>query len=92
MSIQKYKEFYLVFHLICVDYQQEENIHFLLGDVFNIEIDLMLFEVDQIILPCRIRQGCKNFIFIDFKKLSSVEKIRKIYNVILSVKKEQSKD
>lgn len=72
--------------LICVDCQEEENFHFLLGDFFNIEGDLILSEVDQIIFYYRTCQGFKNVIFLDFKKLFSSEQIRSIYNGILSVK------
>ena len=49
MPIKKSNEFRLIFHLIWVDCQQEEKFHFLLGDLFNIEGDLILSEVDQII-------------------------------------------
>ena len=84
---KKINEFRLIFHLICVDCQQEENFHFSLGDLFNIEGNLILSEADQINFSHRTCQGCKNFILIDFKKVFSCEQIRKIYNDILSVEK-----
>ena len=86
MYIKTFNEFWLIFHLICVDYQQEGNFHFSLGGLFNIEGDLILSEVDQK-FSHRTCQGYKNFIFIDFKKLFSSEQIRRIYNGVLSVKK-----
>ena len=43
---KKFNEFRLIFYLIYVGCQQEENFHFSFGDLFNIEGDLILFEVD----------------------------------------------
>ena len=48
MSIKKFNAFRLIFYLISVDCQQEENFHFSLEDLFYIEGDLILSEVDQI--------------------------------------------
>lgn len=92
MYIEKFKEFHLVFHLVCGDCQQEENFYFLLGDLFNIEGDLILSQVVHVNFSHRTCQDCKNFICIDFKKIFSAEQIRRIYNGILSVEKEQSED
>ena len=59
------------------------------GDFSKIEGDLTLSEVAQINFLHRTCQGPKNFIFIDFKKLFRSEQIRRIYDGILSVEKEQ---
>ena len=92
MSIEKFKNFRLLFHLLCIDCGHEENFHFLLGDLFNIEGDLILLQVDQINLSHKSRQNCKSFIYIDFKKIFTVEQIRRNWNVICAGEKKQSKD
>ena len=56
MSIEKFKNFRLFFHVICIDWEHEENFHFLLEDLFNIEGDLKLSEVEQINLLHKSRQ------------------------------------
>ena len=78
MSLEKFNNFRLFFHLICADCQHEENFHFLLVGLLKIEGDLILSEVDQINLSHRSCQNCKSFIYIDFRKLFSVEKIRRL--------------
>ena len=62
----------------------------MLGDLFNIEGDLILSEVDQINLSHKTWKNCKNFIYIDFKKLFRAEQIRKFYNEICLGQKEES--
>lgn len=89
MSIEKFNNFRLFYHLIGTDCQHEENFDFLLGHLFNIEGDLILSEVDQINLSHRTCQNWKNFIYIDFEKLFTVEQIRKLYDGICSGEKEQ---
>ena len=84
---KKINEFRLIFHLICVDCQQEENFHFSLGDLFNIEGNLILSEADQINFSHRTCQGCKNFIFIDFKKYLVVNKSEKFTMTSFLLKK-----
>ena len=80
MSIEKFKNFHLFFRLICVDCGLRENSHLLLGDLFNSEGDIILSQVDQIHFSHKSCKNCKNFIFIGFKKLFTVEQIRRIWN------------
>ena len=80
MSIEKFKNFHLFFRLICVDCGLRENSHLLLGDLFNSEGDIILSQVDQIHFSNKSCENCKNFIFIGFKKLFTVEQIRRIWN------------
>ena len=88
MSIKKFNEFWLILHLISLDCQREENSRFSLEDLFNAKGDLILSAADQINFSHTTCQGCKIFIFIDFKKLFSSDQFKRIYNGILSVKKE----
>lgn len=92
MSIEKFNKFRLVFHLICIACLHEENFHFLLGELFSIDGDLILSELDQINLLHRACQRCGNYIFAGFKKLFSAEQVRRIYDGILSVEKDKSDD
>ena len=78
VSLKKFKNFRLFFHLICTNFQHEEYFHLLLGDLYNIEGDLVLSEVVQINLSHRSCQKCTNFIYVDFKKLFTVEQVIRI--------------
>ena len=89
MSMEKFNEFRLIFDLICIDCLHEKEFHCLLGELFNIEGDLILSKLDQINLSHRACKGSRNFKFIDFKKLFSAEQVRRIYVGILSVEKEK---
>lgn len=91
MSIEKFKNLRFFFHLIRVDSGHEENCHFLLGNQFNIEGYLILSEVEQINLLHKSCQNCKNFIYIDIKKLFTVSQIGRIWDEICAGKKEQIK-
>ena len=53
---------------------------FLEGDVFNMEGNLILMDVDLINFSDQICSGCKNVIFIDFRKIYPPAIIRRIYN------------
>lgn len=78
VSLKKFKNFRLFFHLICTNFQHGEHFHLLLGDLYNIEGDLVLSEVVQINLSHRSCQKCTNFIYVDFKKLFTVEQVIRI--------------
>ena len=92
MSEEKFNNFRLLFCLICTDCEHEEDLHLLLGDLLNIEGNLILSDVAFINLSYRTCSGCKNFIYLDFRKLVSVEQIRKLYDEICLVEKEQTED
>ena len=92
MSLEKFKNFRFFLHLICTAGQHEENLHFLLGDLFNIEGDIILSEVYEIDFSHRSCENCKNFIYIDFKKRFTVGQLRRIWDGICAGKKEQDKD
>ena len=92
MSIEKFKNFHLFFRLICVDCGLKENSHLLLGDLFNSEGDIILSQVDQIHFSHKSCKNCKNFIFISFKKLFTVEQIRRIWNGTCAGIKEEDKN
>ena len=92
LSVEKFNNFGLLFRLICTDCEHEEDFHLLLGDLFNIESDLNLSDVDLINLSHRTCSGCKNFISLDFKKLFSIEQIRNLYDEICFAEKEQTED
>ena len=92
MSEEKFNNFRLLFCLICTDCEHEEDLHLLLGDLLNIEGNLILSDVAFINLSHRTCSGCKNFIYLDFRKLVSVEQIRKPYDEICLVEKEQTED
>ena len=63
------------------------NFSFLEGDLFNREGDLILKDVDLINFSHQICSGCKNFIFIDFKKNYPPDVIKIIYNGLTQLKK-----
>lgn len=92
MSIGKFKNFRLFFCLICIDCSHEENCYFLLGDLFNIEGNLILSEMEQINLSHKKYQNCKNFIYINLPKLFTVSQIRAIWDGTCAGKKEQDKN
>ena len=61
MTIYTYRKVQQIspfFYIICTECQYEERFHFLLGDLVNIEGDLILLEIDQINLSHRT---CQNF-------------------------------
>ena len=58
------------------------------GDLFNREGDLILFDVDLINFSHQTCSGCKNFIFIDFKKVYPAGVIRRIYDGFCAIEKE----
>ena len=72
MFIEKFKNFCLFFTKFVLIIITKRNFIFLLRDLFNIEGDLFQSEVDQINMSHRTCQNCKNFIYIDFKKLFTV--------------------
>ena len=92
MSIEKVKNFGLFFRLSCVDCGLKENCHFLLGDLFNSEGNIILSQVDQINSSHKSCENCKNFIFIGFKKLFTVEQIRRIWDGTCAGIKEEDKN
>ena len=85
MSAENFNNFRLLFHLICTDCEHVEDFHLLLGDLINIEGNLVLSDVDLIDLSHRTCQGCKNVLCLDFRKLFSVEQIRRLYDGICCV-------
>ena len=82
----------LLFHLICADCEHKEDFHLLLGDLFNIEGNIILYDVDLINLSHRSCWGCKGLIYLEFRKLFSVEQIRRLFDGICLVEKEQTED
>ena len=74
MSIKTFDKFWLIFHLICVDCQQEDNCHFSLGDLFNIEGDLIPSEVDQINFSHKPVKVLKNSYLLTLKSCLVVSK------------------
>ena len=93
MSVENFNNFRLVFRVICTDCEHVEDFHLLLGDfLFNIYGNLISSDVDLISLSHRICQGCKNFIYLGFRKLFSVEEIRRLYHGICRVEKEKTED
>ena len=90
MFLEKFNNFRFIVYFIYTDFQQEENFHFVLGDLFNIDSDLILSEVDQTNLSLRNCQNCKNFIIVDIRKLFSVEQTRRLWNEICLGKKEKA--
>ena len=78
MSMENYNNFRLLFRLICTDCEYVEDFQLLLGDLFNIEGDLILFDVDLINLSHRTCQGWKNVLYLDFRKLFCAEQIRRL--------------
>ena len=41
MSAEKFKNFRVFFHMICADCSHKEKFHFLLGNLFNMEGDII---------------------------------------------------
>ena len=91
MCVENFNNFRLLFCLICTDCEHVEDFHLLLGDLFNIECDLILFDVDLINLSHKTCQSCKNFIYLDLRKLFRAEQIRRLYDGICRVKKRKLK-
>ena len=58
------------------------------GDLFNREDGLILKDVNLINFSHQICSGCKNFIFIDFKKNYPPDIIIIIYNGLYTIEKE----
>ena len=92
MSINKFNEFKLIVHLICIDCKNQENFHFCVGDLFNIEGDLILSEVDQINFSHMSCSSCGSFIYIDFSKIFKPEQLRRTYDRILSIEGQEQGD
>ena len=88
MSVDIFNKFRLLIHMICIGCHQEKTFCFLGGDLFNREVDLILTDVDLINFSHHICSGCKNFIFIDFKKIYSPAIIRRIYNGLVTIEKD----
>ena len=77
--------FFILFAWIVV---MRKNFNLFGANCFNIEGDLILSDIKQVNSFYKTCLGFRNVIFFDFKKLFNSEKIRRIYNGILFVKKE----
>ena len=64
--MNKFKEFKLFFDIICFGCQHKETVDFLVADLFDIEGDLILSDVEHINLANRNCQNCQAYIFTDF--------------------------
>ena len=76
--------------LICVDCYHEQNFHFLRGEIFNMEVDIILIlsDVEPINFSHQTCTVCKNFIFIEFKKTYPPDIIQRIYDGLHLIKRE----
>ena len=87
--MNKFKEFKLIFDIICFDCWHKVITNFLVGDLFNIEGDLTLSDVEYINFGNRIYENCEAYIFIDFKKIFPPRRIRELYHGLCVIKKEE---
>ena len=73
-SLEKFKNFCVIFDCKCLDCCTKNQIYFLLGGYFNIEGDLINKE------KCKYKcDGCDLEIIIDFNKIFSSKQIRQIH-------------
>ena len=90
LDFETFHNFHLLIHLICVDCHQEETFHFLLGDLFNREGNLIFLNVNIINFSHQICSCRKNLVFIDFKKFYPPAVIRSIYNGLCTIVKKRT--
>ena len=89
MPFDLFKNFKLQFLVICLNCSNEKEIHFVLGDFFNLEGDFINKNENDCKYIC---DQCSLEIFIDLKKLFKPGVLRNIYNGILLLQKENQGD
>ena len=86
MSAKIFKEFKLLFRLICFDCGFVEDFSTEMGKVFNLEGDVILGARDEMNYYNISCGGCSNFMHFELKEIVSVSEKRELYNWIKNIK------
>ena len=88
-KMNKFKEFKLIFDIISFDCWHKVTTNFLAGNLFNIEDDLTLSDVEYVNFGNRSCQNCQVYILIYFKKIFPPRRIRELYHGLCVIEKEE---
>ena len=80
--IELFKNFKLKIQIECLECDMKKLISLKVGDFFNLEDNYIATDIKEGFFCHRLCSGCKNFIFVDIKKLFEPDFIRKIYDGI----------